>query len=412
MSIPVSVSADSNETDNELKYYMGSAVNAGKDTGYSKKDKIDSKDSHFGWELGKFFVSGYTRVNDEEDDPIFLKNVGDKVTLWFNLEQNIDKLNGDDNLYIYSDENGYDEYFGIEKSNFGRGTLIIRHTDYQNSSGDPIVYTNYLEANAKKGKDVAVELFEEGDYEVALDYETREDTFQISTHGFFPTYKNYRIFFKFKVRNGNCMAYPFDVKTGAELTNTSITENGFYLDLAKSRYLDIDIKKEVLKDGADGLTEDTRFNRPAKDGDQYTEEGIYTITVSNNYTNQQTTKKIYVGTNNILKAYMTSNMSIKDINSQVAAGAEILDDGTIIPPKPTPEIITSLAAVDVDTIKNKVEDTNPSAAQDTADENVAKEWYRNHAVGVVVIAVIAVVVLIIVILSRRKDSKEKESDVI
>jgi hypothetical protein len=105
-------------------------------------------------------------------------------------------------------------------------------------------------------------------------------------------------------------------------------------------------------------------------------------------------------------------MSIKDINSQVAAGAEILDDGTIIPPKPTPEIITSLAAVDVDTIKNKVEDTNPSAAQDTADENVAKEWYRNHAVGVVVIAVIAVVVLIIVILSRRKDSKEKESDVI
>ena len=28
-----------------------------------------------------------------------------------------------------------------------------------------------------------------------------------------------------------------------------------------------------------GLTEDVRFNRPARDGDQYTDEGIYTITV-------------------------------------------------------------------------------------------------------------------------------------
>ena len=140
---------------------------------------------------------------------------------------------------------------------------------------------------------------------------------------------HYRIFFKFSVRNGNCMVYPFDVKTGSELTNSSMTENGFRLDLAKSRYLKINLKRETLKDSADGLVEDTRFNGPAKDGAEYTDDGIYTITVSNEYTGQFTTKKIYVGTNNILRAYMTTGLSIPEINNLVDNGATISDDGTI-----------------------------------------------------------------------------------
>lgn len=138
-------------------------------------------------------------------------------------------------------------------------------------------------------------------------------------------YHNYRIYFRFSVRNGNCMVYPFDVVTGAELTNSSITENGFYLDLAKSRYLNIDIKKEVRKEGAEGLTEDVRFNKPAKDGEQYTDEGIYTITVSNVYTNQTTTKVIYVGTDDVLKAHVTTGLSIADVEYQLSALRLLLD---------------------------------------------------------------------------------------
>ena len=38
-----------------------------------------------------------------------------------------------------------------------------------------------------------------------------------------------------------------------------------------------DIKKEILNVGQDEL--DTRFNRPAKDGETFTDEGVYTITV-------------------------------------------------------------------------------------------------------------------------------------
>lgn len=266
------------EESNESKHYLGTVVNAGHDTGFSENNAISENDPHFGWKLGEFYVNGYTRVTEDKNGtPVFLKTVGDTVTLWFKLEQDITKLNGGETLSINDDANGHDEYFGIEKTDMGRGTLIIRHTDYQNHAGDPVIYTDYLAATASQNAAVEVKLCEEGDYEVALDYELRKNNLDVFGWNPFPSYNDYRIFFRFSVRNGNCMVYPFDVVTGAELTNSSITENGFYLDLAKSRYLNIDIKKEVRKDGAEGLTEDVRFNKPAKDGEKYTDEGIYTL---------------------------------------------------------------------------------------------------------------------------------------
>ncbi len=262
---------------------------------------------------------------------IFLKNVGDKVTLWFNLKENIDSLHGNKDLSVTADTEGYDQYFQTPKMNFGKGTLIVRYTDYNNNTSEPQIYTNYLEANATAGADTKVQLFEEGDYEVALDY-------QITNDQLIDKVAHYRIFFEFSVRNGNCMVYPFDVLNGNELTNSSMTDNGFKLDLAKSRYLKVNIKREMLTDSADGLVEDTRFNGPAKDGAEYTDEGIYTITVSNDYTKQFTTKKIYVGKNKILKAHMTTGLSIPEINNLVTQGATISDEGTIrLATKPTEE---------------------------------------------------------------------------
>ena len=304
-------------------YNLGSKVHTKNFDGYSGEQEIAKSDIHYGWNLGNFFVSGYTDKRVSNDGSVvFLKNLGDKVTLWFNLYQNINALNGNKALTISSDNEGYDQYFETHKTDFGKGALIIRYTDYNNNKSEPQIYTNYLEANTSFGADTKVQLFEEGDYEVALDYEVTKDEL-IDTKG------HYRIFFKFSVRNGNCMAYPFDIATGSELTNSSMTENGFRLDLAKSRYLKVNIKREVLTDSADGLVEDTRFNGPAKDGAEYTDDGIYTITVSNDYTNQFTVKKIYVGTNNILRAYMTTGLSIPEINHLVAEGATIMDDGTI-----------------------------------------------------------------------------------
>lgn len=317
---------DTGAVDNTVSketHNLGSKVRVKDFDSYSGEEAITKEDIHYGWDLGNFFVSGYTeKVKDSNGEMVFLKNVGDKVTLWFRLNQNIDQLNGSPTLSITADKTGSDQYFETPTMNFGRGTLIIRYTDHNNVKAEPTIYTNYLEANTSVGADTKVQLFEEGDYEVALDYEVTNDQL-IDKIG------HYRIFFKFSIRNGNCMVYPFDIATGSELSNSSMTENGFRLDLAKSRYLKINLKREILTDSADGLVEDTRSNGPARDGAEYTDEGIYTITVTNEYTGQFTVKKIYVGTNSILRAHMATGLSITEINDLVEQGATISDDGTI-----------------------------------------------------------------------------------
>lgn len=291
-----------------IQYLPSDPVNAGLDTGYAKSDVIDSGDAHFGWKLGQFFMSGFTRVqNAGSDCPVFIKTLGDSVTLWFEPSQDIDSLNGNPQLKIASDKDGYDQYFGIPKSDFGRGMLIVRHTDYQNAKGEPEIYRDFLAASGTYGADTYIELNEEGDYEVALNYEIEDDNIWHVAN----KYSNYRIFFRFSIRNGNCMVYPFDAVTGAELQNTSVTPNGFTLDLARSRYLDIDVERAVYLDTG---VKDVRFNRPAKDGDRYTQEGVYTITVRNRYTGESTVKTIFVGPDELLETYVERGFSRESLN--------------------------------------------------------------------------------------------------
>lgn len=329
------VAAGVNQEVSGNPFYLGEAQRVKESDGYRGAEAITNGDVHSGTyngrkkNVGQFYVDGYTREQKDTDGTsVFLKNVGDKVTLWFNLEANINALWGDENLKITPDSKNSDDGLGTGEMNLGRGALFIRYTGRNNKQTDAVPYTNYLEANASVGADTKVELCEEGDYEVALNYKITK-----TTENFLGLKKEedsyYRIFFKFKVRNGNCMAYPFDVKTGAELSNSSMTENGFRLDLARSQYLEVTIQRDVLAAGADGLIEDTRFNGPAKDGAEYTEDGIYTIKVRNVYTGEITTKKIYVGVNPVMKAHMATGLSISEINALVAQGATIGEDGSI-----------------------------------------------------------------------------------
>lgn len=389
-------SGESNVTEPNKTYSLGSKVRAKNFDGYFGEELIDKNDIHYGWDLVNFFVSGYTDVVKEDDgNTVFLKNVGDKVTLWFKLNQNIDSMDNNKDLSITADTEGYDQYFETPKMNFGRGVLIIRYTDYNNVKAEPTIYTNYLEANASVGADTKVQLFEEGDHEVALDYQVTSDEL-IDKVG------HYRIFFKFSVRNGNCMVCPFDVKTGNELTNSSMTENGFRLDLAKSRYLKINLKRETLKDSADGLVEDTRFNGSAKDGAEYTDEGIYTITVSNEYTGQFTTKKIYVGTNNVICAYMTTGLSIEEINNLIEDGATISDDGTI-------QLATLSPAEETTEPEEETATPSPSATPASSEsanseESEATEKTSTTISTAVIIGILVCTVIVagIVVKTRKK----------
>lgn len=264
---------------------------------------------------------------------------------------------------------------------FGRGVLIIRKTDHYNVQGEPVIYTNYLEANTSIDADTIVQLCEEGDYEVALNYEITSDEL-IDKIG------HYRIFFKFSVRNSNCMVFPRDIANGSELTNGSITENGFKLDYANSYYLNVNVKREVLKESADGLVEDTRFNRSAKDGAEFTDEGIYTITVKNAYNDEMTEKRIYVGTNNILRAYINNpNLTIPEINNLIANGATIAEDGTIS--------ISSLS------------ETDPSSSNVPDGSNTTDELENKQHPFVMVIFVgliICVFVIFFAVFTQKKKS--------
>lgn len=305
---------------------LGKRINTGKDNGFSGNEAITDKDPHFGWDIGTFYLNGYTReqIVAGNEEPIFLKTVGDRVTLWFHLQEDINCLNGKEKLSINEDKNGYDQYFGVEKTNFKHGALIIQFTDFEGKVHDPVIYTDYLAANAKTDANTKVELFEEGDYEVALDYEIKDSTGINS-------YTNYQIFIKFKIRNGNCMVYPFDVSTGAELSDNTLTENGFILDLAKSRYLTIDITRNAVKKENNRYFLDTRINTATQEGKTYTTEGIYTFTVNNPSTGESTTKTIYVGSSPIYRA-LAKGETIEKINEQLAQGGQLQNDGSILFP--------------------------------------------------------------------------------
>ena len=387
---------EANVVDPSNGYRLGNKVRVEEHDGYFGEKEIKKGDLHYGdkgaWDLGKFFVSGHTdEVIEANGNVVFLKNVGDKVTLWFNLEQNINALNGNENLSITPDENGYDQYFGTASMDFGRGALIIRKTDHNNVTEEPTIYTNYLEANTMVGADTIVRLCEEGDYEVALDYEVTSDELIDKTG-------HYRIFFKFSVRNSNCMVFPRDLATGGELTNSAMTEAGFWLDYANSHYLKVNVKREVLTDSADGLVEDTRFNRSAKDGAEFTDEGIYTITVKNAYNGESTEKRIYVGTNNVLRAYMNNpNLTISEINNLVANGATISEDGTIQLVSNTqtqPDIEDTIAPTTTPTVSTKDKNT-PSENESSAGFPIP-------------VAIGAIVVCIIVGINIFKKKSKKE----
>lgn len=391
-----------NSLDNVEKVKLGKRIKT-ENEGYTGQEDIDKDDPHYGWDLGEFFVSGFTSQNTIDDTQYILKNVGDTVTLGFYLNQDIDKLNGKETLSISCDKDGYDKNFEIEQTDFGRGTLIIKYTNPDGETSNPQIYTSYLEANLSPKANTAIRLCEEGDYDVALDYEIQNDNKVVFGKSVFPEYTHYRIAFKFSVRNSNCMVYTFDSVTGSELKNGNVTDNGFYIDLANSQYLDVSVKKEVLEDGADGLIEDTRFNRKAKDKEVYTDDGIYTITVKNKAAELESEKKIYVGTNKILKAYMATGLPIAEIQNKVEHGAMIEEDGTII--EPSGEEIGQDSGFAEETMSETAvsEETNtdqPVEMEDTPEEKNKKIFDY----GIATVTVFVILVLFFVAMKKKKSA--------
>lgn len=383
------------------KFYYGDKVNTGLDNGYSEANPVKDDDPHFGWELGRFVVTGFTSKTGDERMPIFLKNKGDQVQLSFMLEQNINALNGDEAKKISDDKDGKDLQFEIPRSEdgFGHGTLIVRHTDFQNASTDPQVYRDYLPALVV-GAETEVDLCEEGDYEVALDYE-------IESPGMLPirpAYNNYRIAFQFKVRNSNTMMFLFDTKTNNELFNGSVTPNGFRIDLAGSHYLDVSVKKDVMNETHDGLTEDTRFNRAATDGAVFEEEGIYTIKVKNPSTGEEPTeKRIYVGTDDVLKASVANNLEVVEVQKRIQAGETVDANGKFV------QTAMKQAAGESSAAASNASDGSSGSGNATNETKTTAESNQGGLPIVpIAIGVVVVVAIVALLLSRSRKRKPVE----
>lgn len=397
--------------------------------GFDEATAIGSEDPHNDWTLGKFYVSGYTDyIVDEDGCPVFLKVPGDKAALWFLLENELDKCNGRTDVKVEYIQSGSDIYFGTPTiNNFGRGALIIRKTD-KNNNKERYIYTNYLEASATAGANIRVDLFEEGDYEVALDYQLHYDKpFVFGT----TTTKTltYRVFFKFKVRNGDISAFLRDVDTNQFITNANVAENGFYIDVANSQYLNLSIKREVLSESLDGLVEDTKFTGVAKEGRHYTDEGIYTVTVKNQATGDTLTKRVYVGNGDILKAHMVTGISISEINERVASGAYIDENGYII--DPVPEVTEEPIEVETEKEETTTEEPKTELEQNTdvpaIADNMSKEsgvvnesveteegkeapvQNKDYAIPVLV-AIILVLGIALVSRKKKEENGQKEAD--
>jgi len=359
-----------------------------KNKGYATEEK-SGKDPHYGWNLGDFTVNGYTAVEDtNNDEPIFLKNVGDQVTLWFTLKQDINKLDGKDNLYINEDKKGWDDSFATPKGNFRKGALVIQQTDVDGADGEPVIFTNYLEANVRTGADTKVKLFEEGDYAVALDYEIKD------TSSIIDDVYDYRVFFKFKIRNSNCNIFLFDTGTQSELLDRANTENGFRLDYANSKYLKVYVEHKTINFNGTSYSADTRGNKVGKNGSEYTDEGIYTISVWREYNDSSSTDKtIFVGNSPIIKALSRNNISIEDINNLIAQGYKIDNEGALVSNTiEKPEAEDNEEASE-ETSKEVAETVNDDTIEETSAPIVKKETPDASKTVLIPIATVGIVVL-------------------
>ena len=357
--------------------------------------------------MGDFYVTGFTSyITDSDGTVVFLKNAGDDVKLSYRLLQDPECLNDDEDLEIHSDGKAWDEYFQTKTYQNSKGLLIIRQTDYQNRVGEPLIYEAFLDG-LTKGADTEVHLCEEGDYEVALDYEIEVDGSYIGIIDK-DTFEDYRQFFKFKVRNGNCMIFPLDL-SGNELTNESYSPDGFVIDFARSRYLSIDVKYMVLVEGRNGLVEDVRYNRPAADGEKYDQSGIYEITIKNLYTQTVMTKTIYVGDDPSIKMLAIDGMSIDEVNESLypTETEEVVEPTEPIEPADTSEVIDETVETVIPESETKITTVETSELVN-AEEN--EETDNRIIVIACAVGAVVLVALVSIIVAIVKKNKKKNVD--
>ena len=396
-------------TDNGIRAELGSTVSVPYNGGYSGDSAIYPDDPHYGWDMGQFYAKGYT---DRLDGNVFIKNPEDKLSLWFDMEQwNIDRLAGDSDLSVEDVRSASDYNFGLSFQNFGRGALIIRSTDPDLRQSEPVVMSDFLSSLAAPGSSTKVQLFDEGDYEVALDYRILKDGFFSDKH------YDYRIFFTFSVRNSGCELNPVELLSELPLTSDR-SEKGFRIDSTSSRYLNVTVKRtEYVREG-DTYTKSTAFDRAYLPGEEYRDPGLYAVTAYNPVTDpgcfSPVSRTVYVGDDRIVIAYLNkanAGLTLNDIAAKVKDGATIDENGFITEPVKVEEPEDTSSEADSEPEKAKTAAvTMPESTEDLAiqiTENEREERSFMTAMLIVFAAVAAAITTSAVIVYYQDREKNE-----
>ena len=146
----------------EKTIYDGSNVQK-TDNNYDNAEQVKVGDRQQGWTLGDFIVSDYSsHLSDSSGNDIFLKKIGDKITLSFDLQQNIKKLNNNDNFQIASIKNANLVNPTLKGKINGLGTLVVQMKEPSGKLEKAKVYKNYL-SGVNKNANTEVITLEEGD---------------------------------------------------------------------------------------------------------------------------------------------------------------------------------------------------------------------------------------------------------
>lgn len=314
-----SVNAKNHEKD---PYHSSDLIKT--DDEYYGNQTIELKDPMYSRSIGEFTVKGFTSFDDtNKENVIFEKTGADRIAVSFNLEEkNIDKLFGSKDLKINYDT-ANDKELQIEKQEFKRGTLIVKFTDTRNKKKDPIVYTNFLEACTTTKADTKILLFEEGSYEIVLDFEILDESKT-------PDKKtNYKMKFNFEVVNGNAKAFFVNTTTSELLDNNAVITDAFKIDFANSKKLKANCiyYKYTLNDNQ--IKETIVSNNAVADGDIFEKSGKYVFTVSSDAGSKESEFVVYVANDKYTKAITQPDMDLESVNQKLKNGYKINEDGSL-----------------------------------------------------------------------------------
>ena len=330
--------AETVSANNGNSYSYSQLMGCSDGSGYANAKALAVGDPLVGVNVAEIKLSNFSSTTIKYGKRYFLKTVPDVPVLSIGLKTDLNNLGGS-GAWVNEDGDTRIPDYGFV-GNIGYGWLGISYTDYQGK-----VQTVAIKDVFKKVKNntsfTPAWFGTEGSYKISLCFEAKRQTGTYKNwHNPFyytndPTYgyTNYRIDAQFEIRNANAQVFAFDSK-GNELQNGSVCSE-FTLDFANSRYLQINIKREVAVNSNELMeSTDVRFNSVGVDKRTYNTPGVWTVTARNEVTGDSTIRRILVIASNdteeanALKAATSkkysefSSLTVKQNNESVSSSGK------------------------------------------------------------------------------------------